>query len=183
MTSLRQPPWPGQQTRSIMPPPSFDQTAQWGEAQQTIGLGPDHKPKNYSHPVVLYSYGDLADVYTQAQSQPWCDSRAQLHGLQKYYMIDGPDHLVEQLLESNVTLFALLTEAVQPLKDSFGDRLLHIRVQTYDDDSLLKVAVRLPAAFAEPEAALQAFDSMWWMKNCHRSTGALLFDYEIQDAV
>jgi hypothetical protein len=76
-------------------------------------------------------------------------------------------------------------EAVAPLKNAFGEMpVLQVRVQSSDDDSLVKVAVQLPADLAgEPERALRSFDEHWWLKNCHRSSGTLVFDYEIQDAV
>jgi hypothetical protein len=72
-----------------------------------------------------------------------------------------------------------------PLKNAFGESpTFQIRVQFSDDDSLVKVAVQLPAdPQGEPERALRYFDEQWWLKNCHRSGGALVFDYEIQDAV
>jgi len=55
---------------------------------------------------------------------------------------------------------------------------------TLDDDSMLKVAVQLPADFAgDPERALRSFDREWWIGNCHRSRGSLVFDYEIQVAL
>jgi hypothetical protein len=103
--------------------------------------------------------------------------------LQQHYVMLGTDGSVVELLEKDPTLFVLLGEAVQPLKRAFGDNLLRIRVQDADDDSLLKVAVHVPADFATPETALQSFDSEWWINNCHRSTGTLVFDYELRDAV
>ena len=76
-----------------------------------------------------------------------------------------------------------LIQAVQPLKSAFGERLSHIRVQHSGYDRLLKIAVRIPGDFVEPEIALRSFDANWWINNCQRSSGALVFDYEIQDAV
>jgi hypothetical protein len=70
------------------------------------------------------------------------------------------------------------------LTTAFGEgRLFHIRLQSSDDDRLLKVAVRLPADFVDAEQALHTFDQEWWLNNRYRSGGALVFDYEIQDAV
>jgi hypothetical protein len=74
---------------------------------------------------------------------------------------------------------------VGPLQVAFGEgRIIQLRVQASDDDSLLKAAVQLPADFGDdPERALRSFDAQWWLDNCRRSGGALVFDYEIQDAV
>jgi hypothetical protein len=111
-------------------------------------------------------------------------SAEQLRALERYYVILDSDRLVE-LLEAESALYALLVEAVRPLQNAFGEgRIARVRVQSSDDESLLKVAVQLPADFGDdPERALRSFDREWWLRNCHRSGGALVFDYEMQDAV
>ena len=110
---------------------------------------------------------------------------AQLSALQKDYATLGDSSRFIEVLEEEPRLFALLIEAARPLRAAFGERAaLQLRAQYSDDDRLLKVGVRLPADFgADPEQALRSFDAQWWLKNCHRSGGALVFDYEIQDAV
>jgi len=109
----------------------------------------------------------------------------QMSALQEDYTISHCNGMVTQLLAQEPALGDLLSEAVSPLRDAFGDgRLLKVRAQQSDDDSLLKVAVQLPADFdGDAERALSIFDKEWWIKNCHRSCGSLVFDYEIQDAV
>ena len=94
------------------------------------------------------------------------------------------DRTVSELLATAPALYALLIDAVEPLRHAFGDkRLIHVRVLSSDEGSFLKVAVQVPADFEEdPERALQSFDEEWWLKHCHRSDGALVFDYEMQDA-
>jgi hypothetical protein len=95
------------------------------------------------------------------------------------------DRIIIELLEAEPALYGLLIDAVKPLQHAFGDkRIVHVRVLSSDEDSILKVAVQLPADFgADPERALQSFDEEWWLNNCHRSGGALVFDYELQDAI
>jgi hypothetical protein len=90
-----------------------------------------------------------------------------------------------ELLEAEPALYSLLIEAVEPLRQAFGDkRLMYIRVLSSDEDSILKVTIRLLANFGDnPEDALQAFDETWWLSNCHRSGGTLVFDYEMPDAI
>lgn len=98
----------------------------------------------------------------------------------------GSNFIVMELLEEEPGLFALLEEAVRPLQIAFGDkRIFQARVRNSDDERLLKIAVQLPADLGglNPEQALASFDTEWWLNNCHRSRGVLVFDYEIQDAV
>lgn len=171
MTSFQEAEWATQRTCPPMPP-SFRQTAVWDESQR-VGLAT--RMSDLQHRSIFNN--------PYAQTQPHRDLTAQLRILQRHYVIVGNDRSVSELLEMDSTLFLLLTEAVQPLSRAFGDSLLRIRVQNVDDDSLLKVAVQIPADCAAPEMALQSFDSEWWINNCHRSTGTLVFDYELQDAV
>jgi len=119
------------------------------------------------------------------QIRPSRDSTAQLRTLQRHYLVLDRGRRIMDLLAEEPALFTLLNEAVRPLQIAFGERrLFHVRMQYSEDDSLLKVAVQLPADFADdPERALQDFDEKWWLDNCQRSRGALVFDYEIQDAV
>lgn len=156
------------QTRPASPPSSA-QTAEWEKQQATTGF-----PRRIQY------------VYFYKQTRANRDLAGQLRTLQKYYTILDSERVVIELLEEEPALFTLLVEAMRPLQKAFGEkRLLHIRVQYSDDDSLLKVAVQLPANFGNDQAeqALRSFDKEWWLKNCHRSGGSLVFDYEIQDAV
>jgi hypothetical protein len=131
----------------------------------------------------LFLETNLDDLYKQRR--PTRDFTPQLQILHRYYAIMDDDRPIIELLQEEPELHSLLLDAVEPLRQAFGDkRLIYIRVQTCDEDSILKVAVRLPANFDDdPECALQAFDEAWWLKNCHRSGGALVFDYEMQNAV
>jgi hypothetical protein len=105
--------------------------------------------------------------------------------LQRHYTILGNNQVLLEILREEPALSALLIEAVKPLQNAFGDgRVIHLRAQASDDDSFLKVAVQLPPnSQGDPERALRSFDAAWWLDNCHRSGGALVFDYEFQDAV
>ena len=115
------------------------------------------------------------------QQRPNRDFTAQLRVLHRHYTILDDSRVITGLLEEEPALYSLLIDAVAPLQRAFGDRrLVYIRVQSCDEDSLLKVVIRLPANFGgDPECALQAFDREWWLNNCHRSGGALVFDYEM----
>jgi hypothetical protein len=113
------------------------------------------------------------------------DYEAQLRALRQHYTILDSSRSLIEFLGQEPALYALLAEAVQHLKDAFGERrLVQVRLQASDDGSLLKAAVQLPADFGDdPERALQSFDEEWWLKNCSRSGGSLVFDYEIRDAI
>jgi hypothetical protein len=113
------------------------------------------------------------------------DCEAQLRALRQHYTILDSNRSVIEFLEQEPALYALLAEAVRHLKDAFGERrIVQVRLQSSDDGSLLKAAVQLPADFGDdPERALQSFDEEWWLKNCSRSGGSLVFDYEIHDAI
>jgi hypothetical protein len=113
------------------------------------------------------------------------DHAEQLRTLYQHYVIlDNSSALIE-LFEAEPALYQLLIDAVAPLRRAFGDkRVIHIRVQSSDEDSILKVAVQLPPTFeGDPERALRSFDEAWWLHNCHRSGGVLVFDYETHNAI
>jgi hypothetical protein len=126
---------------------------------------------------------NLDDLYEQRP--PTRDFTPQLTILHQYYTIMDDGRTIIELLQEEPELYWLLLEAVDPLRQAFGEkRLIYIRVQTCDEDSLLKVAVWLPTNFRDdPERVLQNFDKAWWLKNCHRSGGMLVFDYEMQNAI
>jgi hypothetical protein len=128
-------------------------------------------------------FADTNDPYKQ--QRPNRDFTAQVRDLQRHYTILDDDDTMTGLLAEEPALYSLLIDAIVPLQRAFGDRrLVYIRIQSCDEDSLLKVAIRLPANFGgDPECALQAFDEEWWLNNCHRSGGTLVFDYEMQDAI
>ena len=170
MTSFVEAPWAERQAMPAINYPAPYHEAAWADREQVVG-----KVRGSNE---LFQ---TIDLYTQAP--PRHDFTAQLRTLQKDYTIVDSDRDVMELLEEHASLFPLLVQAVQPLKSAFGERLFHIRVQHSDYDSLLKIAVRLPDDFVEPETALRSFDTNWWINNCQRSSGALVFDYEIQDAV
>jgi len=123
-------------------------------------------------------------AYLDSYPQPKKDFTAQLRALQEHYTILDDDRTVRELLETEPALYSLLKEAIKPLRHAFGDKwIIHVRVLSSNEDTILKVAVQLPADFGgDPERALRAFEEEWWLNNRHRSGGALIFDYEMRDA-
>ena len=167
--------WAAQQARPAIRPP-FRQPTEWGERHQIVVLG------NGGRYCGTASQMFFDDPYKQTQPNRYLAD--QLPNLQREYTIVDSEGDVIELLAEHSTLFRLLVDAVQPLKSAFGEnRLFLVRVQHSEYDSLLEIAVQLPADFPDPETALRSFDTGWWVNNCQRSCGALVFDYEIQDAV
>ena len=124
---------------------------------------------------------ELAAHFVVAMDAMWKLGRLKNH----FEIMDGEDEILK-ILASDDDFFSVLVESVEPLQNAFGkDRVLQIRVQIHDDgDVMVKVAPQLPIAFADhAEPALDSFDEQWWLKNCHRSNGSLVFDYEFQDAI
>jgi hypothetical protein len=167
------------QTTVPCPQPLSHRAPEWYEIQ-TATWSPRFASEAHGYGGSLLSQGT-----TFEQVRPNRDLSGQLRTLRQYYTLLESDRGVIDVLEDEAALFTLLIEAVQPLRTAFGEkRLLQVRVQYSDDDRLLKVAVQLPADFdCDAEGALRSFDREWWLKNCHRSGGTLVFDYEMQDAV
>jgi len=156
---------------------SFYQNVRVYENQQITTPTPDA-----DFVIGMRSGGGVLSCYYS--SQPKQDFTAQLQALQPHYTILDDDRTFIDLLATEPALHSLLIEAVEPLQHAFGDkRLIYIRILSSDEDSILKVTIRLPANFGvNPESALRAFDDEWWLNNCHRSRGVLVFDYEMQNA-
>ena len=128
---------------------------------------------------------ELAEVpMRDAEVPPTPNVADQLRLLERHYKILNRDDLIMARLDESPSTYPLLMEAAVALQNSFGaDRILQIRMYASDDDTLLQVAVQLPRSFENPEHALNSFDSDWWLNNCQRSDGTLVFDYEIRDGV
>jgi len=77
--------------------------------------------------------------------------------------------------------YQLVCEAITPLRYAFGESIeIAVSIRVSEEDEAITVTVILPADFdGDPEAALQTFDKVWWLHNCHRSEGTLTFDYTI----
>ena len=89
--------------------------------------------------------------------------------------------LLSELLQAEPALYPLLIDAVEPLQHAFERIVLFILEYSHAmRHSLLKVVVWLPSiSVMTRNVRLQTFDEDWWLNNCHRSGGALVFDYEM----
>src|ERR1700681_312437 len=119
-------------TRSPAPMP-LPQTPDWYERQQETN-GPT---------AIVFAQG-----YPYEQVRPNRDFTPQLQSLEQHYTLLDSNHLMIEYLADEPPVYALLIEAVRPLQNAFGKgRIIQLRIQDSGDDSLLKVAVQLPARF------------------------------------
>lgn len=80
-------------------------------------------------------------------------------------------------------LRGVVQEARPFVEAAFGAVLREIVVQVVHDagsgDSLMRVVARVASNdTAYLDGLLRLFDETWWLANCHRSGGQLVFDYE-----
>ena len=160
-----------------IPPIPYKPQLNWNEIPQV------RMTKSSGAEIAFHSQATQSPFYTAllGKARPSQNLMAQLRSLQQHYTILDDDRLITEILEEETSLYTLLIEAIKPLQHAFGEkRIIHLRIQSSEDDIIVKVAVQLPADFGDdPERALQSFDEEWWLNNCHRSDGALVFDYEI----
>lgn len=77
----------------------------------------------------------------------------------------------------------LLDESLAPLLAAFpGVDAIVVRRLVTDEGDLWRVLVQVPAdQEVDYERCLHTFDQAWWLQQCHRSAGDLVFDYEVHD--
>ena len=102
--------------------------------------------------------------------------------LERHYILDGRNDLIKLLREQR-DLPGLLLDAVPQLRQWFGDRLLQLQVSADEEDITARASVVWPGDLERAEAALRAFDQNWWLTNCAKSNGYLVFDFELVDGV
>jgi hypothetical protein len=76
----------------------------------------------------------------------------------------------------------VLYEAVRPLYQAFG-RIMPLTLTLVPDpeggDAVARVVVQVPADWqGDPDEALRTFDEVWWLRNCSRSGGLVVWDAE-----
>jgi len=102
--------------------------------------------------------------------------------LQRSYVFlsDGP--LIANVLAQVPALYPLLNAAVKPLCEIFGEsKVLQLEALTSDDDTVLRVIVKVSRDIENPAALMRKFKADWWFGNCAHSEASLVFDYEISN--
>lgn len=104
---------------------------------------------------------------------------SKLGRLERAYVIRDSE-LLSQVLEESPFLGELLWEAVAQLDCSFGPgSIKKVEVIRSDEDLSIRVVACNPSITPdEAETSLRNFVRQWWLHNCHRSDGSLVFDYE-----
>lgn len=79
-------------------------------------------------------------------------------------------------------LLVLATESVPFLEAAFGASSQGIQARILRDEAgapMVRVVVLVAADDAtDLDSLLRRFDQTWWLANCHRGEGRLVFDYE-----
>jgi hypothetical protein len=138
-------------------------------------------PRDLSHFIAHSGTSFAQDLY--AQAQPHADTlplREGLADLHRHYAVVTDESLITDVLVMVPALYYLLKEAVQPLRCAFGERkLLQLEALESDEDTVLRVMVKLPSDTPRPAELMHKFKRDWWLTNCSRSQALLVFDYEI----
>jgi hypothetical protein len=153
---------------------------------QTVGMY-EQQPRQhhvynpYGLPLIFKSIDNLdGDLYVQKQPGETFQSNEQLTNLQRSYTFLTDAAGIAEVLAQVPPLYSLLDAAVRPLRVAFGDKnLLLLEALTSDDDTVLRVIVKVSQDVETPEALMRKFKLDWWFKNCSRSEASLVFDYEI----
>ena len=121
------------------------------------------------------------------QSQHRLSSRhahEQVRQLHRNYKLLSEGDIIAEALQQFPTLYALLAEAVEPLRLTFGnDKLRQLEALESDEGIILRVTVQLAADTKSPAELMRSFKRNWWLKNCSRSEASLVFDYETGDGL
>jgi hypothetical protein len=152
---------------------------------QAVGIYEQH-PQHYNHQLALsvfisHRIADFEpDLYAQKQPEDMFNSSEQLFNLQRSYTFLSDGFLIADVLAKVPVLYILLKEAVEQLHCVFGqDKLLQLEALASDDDTVLRVMVKLSKDTETPAALMRKFKQDWWLKNCSQTEASLVFDYEI----
>ncbi len=113
------------------------------------------------------------------------ETAEELAELHSQYAFDEDEGLIAQGLGEYPKLFALLQDAVEPLKSAFGRtvRLKLTAIESPEEEVLLCVKVHPARSVVNRSDRMSEFREAWWRYNLHRSEAALCFDYERADGI
>ncbi len=153
---------------------------------QTVGMYEQqsrqhHVSSPFGSALISKSIADRdSDLYVQKEPDENFQSNEQLNNLQRSYTFLTDAAGIAEVLAQVPPLYSLLDAAVESLHVAFGDRkLLLLEALTSDEDTVLRVIVKLSQDTETPAALMRKFKLDWWFKNCSRSEASLVFDYEI----
>lgn len=136
--------------------------------------------------------GDWADLSTKFERQVaqqekqqaayrYEEQQRELDNLRREYVFSDPSS-VRAFLREHRALPVVLLDAVPWLKTSFGaDATLQLQLMLEEDEpTSLCGLVLWTGSLASAQMALHEFDESWWLRNCQRASGNLIFDYELR---
>lgn len=127
--------------------------------------------------------GPMPDLVKVPYEQLGAESTERVLSLQRSYAFLSDVADISVLLARVPSLQVLLEEAVEPLNDIFGQgKFLQLEALTSDDDSVLRVVVKLSKGTPDPAGLMRRFKQEWWLRKCSQSEASLVFDYEIGNA-
>ncbi len=106
-----------------------------------------------------------------------------IHQLERFYAFERPAD-VRAFLEAQPNLVRVLSDAIEPLKQLFGESAhctIEIESDPEDDEPLphLYVLIRSPKSNDEVVQALDTFDSTWRLEHAKFSGDRLTFDVRL----
>lgn len=121
----------------------------------------------------LHQYEQEMAAFAEAQERD-------LAALRALYVFEDAS-AVELFLKDQRAVPGVLLEAAPHLKQYFGaDTPLHLRVNFDEDGSRTLQSLAIwKGTLREAKAALARVDKAWWLRNCRRGSGNIIFDYEL----
>ena len=161
---------------SVLEAPQFSSGMEGLLATQAIGLYDQNPIPAYSKAFSVFTL-HAKDPYDQ--TEPVEIVNRQLNHLRRFYTLVGEDDLIADVLQDVPALPSLLSEAVKPLQEAFGEStMLRLEVLTSDEDTTLRVVAKPSSDVTDTADRMRQFKRSWWRNNIARSRASLSFDYE-----
>jgi hypothetical protein len=109
------------------------------------------------------------------------EEQRELENLRRAYVFTDSS-LVRAFLREHRALPVILLDAIPWLKKAFGNSApfqLQLMVEE-DEPTILCGLVLWTESLTSAQEALRRFDESWWLSNCRRASGNLIFDYELR---
>ncbi|MFZ0629720.1 MAG: hypothetical protein WA399_02090 [Acidobacteriaceae bacterium] len=123
----------------------------------------------------------VAQQEKQQSAYLYEEQQRELETLRRVYVFVDSS-LVRAFLREHRALPVLLLDAVPWLKSAFGDTptlQLQLMIEEGEPATLCGL-VLWTGALESAKEALRRFDDNWWLSNCRRASGNLIFDIELR---
>lgn len=138
---------------------------------------------------LLDAWADLSTKFERQVAQQekqqladLCEEQQRELGALRQAYVFADSSLVRTFLREHRALPVLLLDAVPWLKSAFGDTAtLQLQLMIEEDEpTALCGLVLWTDSLASAQEALRRFDESWWLNNCRRASGNLVFDIELR---